>query len=395
MHEIHIPPGINYECSSCGNCCLQWPVPLTRADADRMENLQWPPGRSRLVAEVKPLRRSAETKLRTFTATLEKRSDGKCEFLTEDNLCKVHQEFGNEAKPSMCQLFPYTFSPTPSGVYVSVSFASSGALFNHGRPLSEQADLLEQKYALFRNLFPDLEADWSQTQLLDGLLLDWNTYLQYETEMLRLVSAEQYGRVEKRLLACSRYLAKQLPSGVDLEKAPPMEARPKIVDQILLNYLHRFYISTHQYADDVRDIEARAILQELVKPPNTVRFADQLTVQELLSCNLGQLDPAIENLLHRFAFCRLFAKLYFGYGFANLSVIAGVNHLAVLISLIRLEMKVQMIRGKKPDLPAVAELVRTLERRLTQASFSRETSAVLEILLRSSERLDRIVSLAA
>jgi hypothetical protein len=379
---------------------LEWPVPLTDADSTRLEALDWG-GAEHGSPVMKPFYRG-ESKLKTFTATLEKRSDGKCGFLTEDNLCQVHQKFGHDAKPSMCQLFPYTFSPTPSGVYVSVSFASSGALFNHGRPLTEQSEMLKSKYELFRKLFPNLQADWSQTQLLDGIRLDWEQYLTYETDMLAILSAtDETGsgadraRVEKLLLNCSRYLSRKLPPGVDLEKAPPMEARPKLIDQILLNYLHRFYISTHEYANDVPDIEARAILNELVKPPNTVRLGDQASVQDLLSCSLGQLDQKIEDLFYRFVYCRIFAKLYFGYGFANLSVIAGVNHLAVLIALLRLEIKLRTIKGRKPDFAEVAEMVRTLERRLTQAALSKESTAVLEILLRSNERVDRIISLAS
>src|SRR5207253_8035327 len=128
-------------------------------------------------------------------------------------------------------------------------------------------------------------------------------------------------------------------------------------------------------------IETRALLNELVKPPSVVRLGErQIPFTDLFNHQLGDLDPEIESLFHRFAFCRIFAKLYFGYGFANLSVLTGINHLAVLITLLRLELKMRAMRGEKIDLFSVAEIVRMMERRLTQAVFSRETSAVLEIL---------------
>src|SRR5579862_2946333 len=119
MDELHIPEGINFECTGCGNCCLQWPVPVTAEDRERI--LQAGPGQES--ARFRRLNHQ-QPKLRAFTHTLEKRSDGKCEFLTESNRCSLHEKFGPEFKPGMCQLFPYTFNPTPSGVYASVSFAS-------------------------------------------------------------------------------------------------------------------------------------------------------------------------------------------------------------------------------------------------------------------------------
>ena len=61
----------------------------------------------------------------------------------------------------------------------------------------------------------------------------------------------------------------------------------------------------------------------------------------------------------------------------------------------RHQLKMRAMQGEKIDLISVAEIVRMMERRLTQAVFSRETSAVLEILLRSNERLERIISIAA
>ena len=37
---LHIPEGINFECSGCGNCCFSWPVPLTPADVRRIEEIK-------------------------------------------------------------------------------------------------------------------------------------------------------------------------------------------------------------------------------------------------------------------------------------------------------------------------------------------------------------------
>ena len=49
--------------------------------------------------------------------------EGTCPFLV-NNLCHIHAERGSEFKPSICQLFPYCFNETPTGIYATVSFVS-------------------------------------------------------------------------------------------------------------------------------------------------------------------------------------------------------------------------------------------------------------------------------
>jgi hypothetical protein len=47
---------------------------------------------------------------------LARRGDGACLFLNEGNgLCRIHEQFGFEAKPLGCRVFPYQIAPTFSG----------------------------------------------------------------------------------------------------------------------------------------------------------------------------------------------------------------------------------------------------------------------------------------
>ena len=194
---LHIPEGINYDCTGCGNCCLQWPVPSTDEDRTRIidlsrslvsdasnvqtgEQFSLPKGQLFRRIDMDVLR----NKTNQFQFTMEKRADGRCVFLSEQNQCMLHIQFGAEAKPGMCQLFPYTFTQAPDGYYASVSFASSGALFNQGRALEEQRDHLLNRLHLFNKLFPSLKLDWSQTQLADGVPIRWSQYLLLERVLL-------------------------------------------------------------------------------------------------------------------------------------------------------------------------------------------------------------------
>lgn len=401
MKEIHIPEGINYECTGCGNCCLTWPVPLTDADHLSLSNLTCTELQQARLSQplFRPLN-SKDPKLNVFTHTLEKRSDGKCEFLTQENQCWLHLKYGPKMKPAMCQLFPYTFNHTPSGVYASLSFASTGVLLNSGRALTDQEELLQQKWDLFCRLFSKLSIDWSNIQLIDGRPLKWDAYMHLDRQLLRLVKVGDCKRVDKMLTALSHYLVSELPRGTNLEKPPPIKARAKIVDQFLLKSLFDLYLPEDAFASQPSDFDSQTLLKNLIEPPEAVRLSTSgktRSFQELIDLALGELDQDSEALLWRFIYCRLFAKLYFGPGFANLSVLAGIHHLLVLIVLVRLRLKLSALTHgqSKPSFLETVEIVRTLEQRLTQVSLSKESAVILEVLLTSPERMQRLLFLSS
>jgi len=394
---LHIPEGINFECTGCGNCCFSWPVPATDDDVERI---------NKLVPASLPLFRplaASEQKLSAYTHTLEKRADGCCQFLTEENRCRLHLEYGSEAKPAMCQLFPYTFTPAPSGIYASVSFASTGVLYNSGMPLSQQRPLLDARWRLLSNLMPGYRPDWTTAQIADGVPLAWDDYLAVETVLLAMFAPVMPEKQNDRpLVRCwetaSAAVVARLPAGYEIEKNLT-DARPKVVDQILLKALLEFYFPPDVFCATAHDLPARQIAVQLVTPPNKVRIeygGSEISVVHLLERKLGALSPACGDLIRRFVYCRLFAKLYFGPGYNNLSLIAGLHHLFILVAIIRIQLK-QTQFLQKPETEQfmqLAELVRTLERRLTVASLSRESSTVLEVLLSSPQRLSRMIALA-
>jgi Fe-S-cluster containining protein len=401
MLNLHVPEGINYECSGCGHCCLGWPVPLTTEDYVRICEYEESAagGASGARAAMRALDGGSDPALTKFTHSLEKRADGRCEFLTEDDRCRLHVEAGPQMKPTICQLFPYNFTETPSGIYASVSFVSSAALFNAGRPLSEQNGLLEQKWEQFRRVFPEGSRNWSEIQLFSGQPLKWDEYLQMDSRLLELLRAEQPEGIERRLAACSRYLVRQAPRGVDFERMPPVEARPKVVDQLLVKWLMEFYLTEDVYACSSFDLYSQALFADCAKPPPAVMVADgdaKCSFNQLLSFELGLLEPDSEDLLSRFVYNKVFGKLYFGAGLAGLSVLGGIHHLLWLIALIRLKAKILCISQERTrlDFQEWAEIVRTLERRLTRVTYSAESTFALEILITSPERVGRILTIA-
>jgi Fe-S-cluster containining protein len=378
---LHIPEGIRFNCSGCGNCCLHWPVPATDEDVIRIPQASF----RRLP--------SGDARMRGFTHTLEKRADGRCTFLTDDNRCALHAERGIEAKPSMCQLFPYSFTPTPSGTYLYVSFASTGVLDNSGTPLTEQTEQMEAQLKLFRKLFPSVNDDWSSAQLIDGVPLEWTDYLLMEFQMLDAIKGSS--DVLDALIECSRIVAAKIPAGQSPERMPRVEASPKDVDKILLNALWSLYWPADVFAENTFDLDARTVMASLVKPPAAGTILGGTTAKALLDFKLGALPEKCEDLLRRFVYSRMFGKLYFGRSYAHLSLLAGIHHLFFVVALIRMQVKLQVSAGNDISFWDVAEILRTCERRMTQMNFSKESCSFLEILLLSPSRLSRIRNLTA
>ncbi|MBS2003961.1 MAG: YkgJ family cysteine cluster protein [Cyanobacteria bacterium SZAS LIN-5] len=394
---LYIPEGINFDCTGCGNCCFHWPVPATDADVERITALAGDsdkPNFRRLPNSV--------DKMKAFTHALEKKSDGSCQYLDADIRCRLHKNFGIESKPAMCRLFPYTFTNTPSGTFASVSFASTGVLLNSGSPLTLQKEFLQQQLSLFTQLFPN-QPDWSQIQLVDGVSMRWVEFLSIDKVLLENICP---GKTLTRevLLAQSRFIVGKISKPVDLDNAHLTKVRPILIDQILLKLLYELYFVADPYDEGVAEFDHGQFMDLLAQPAPSLsmRFHRDGAAAELVSFKAindrryRTTDyEQLEQLLTRFVYCRLFSKLYFGPGFGGLSLLSGYHHLIVLVALVRIHLKMANISAvDTSDFQWQLEQIRMLERRLTVASLSREAHAILEVLLQSPARVERILSLS-
>lgn len=404
---LHIPEGINFDCTGCGNCCFTWPVPLTDDDIKRICSLEIEGVKEEPVHLIDTGSQVTLGQL-AFTSALGKRNDGKCQFLSPDNRCRIHDQFGADAKPSMCRLFPYTFTSTPNGVYASASFASTGVLFNSGRPLSEQRQHLIHTYQLFQKLYSDLSPDWTNLQFVDGQPLPFEDYLEIEGRILSALGSNdakeslREERADKILIGITKQIALSVKEKRDFDKIPGLQTKPRTVDSLLINALLSAYFPDNVYRENYCEIDTASLARHLVAPPDKVlaQFAGgAVSYGELNQYSLGRLNEQAENLLFRFAYLKVFSKLYFGPGFAGLSLIAGLNHLSTIVSLVRIVLKLENVSARKLGsaitFEEVAECVRILERRLTVSKYSRETKTMLEVLLSSSDRAERIAALAS
>jgi lysine-N-methylase len=65
-----------------------------------------------------------------------------CIFLTEDNLCRIHRDLGESAKPLVCRLFPFQLVPLEDFAYVTLRQYCPSAAAERGRRLGELSRLL-------------------------------------------------------------------------------------------------------------------------------------------------------------------------------------------------------------------------------------------------------------
>lgn len=374
---LHIPQQIRFQCTRCAHCCNYWPVPLTDNDVRRLESV----GHDAQVMTLLP--ETARGGLDQFSHVLEKNRQGFCYFL-EDSNCTVE----NSAKPSMCRLFPYSFMDCPEGVYVGLSFASSGVLANSGALLSEQAEALGESLLLFRELFPDLRdktiSGWQKTALLSGLTLPYGQVkLLVDKLAERLAAGFSNGASALDILAdYFNETVAQAPSaffkkGFDF---------PEVAEQAYLSGLREVYLDSRSGV--LRTVSDRVITERVME-------AVKNGLLESAESNRVSFEPneKCRLLILRFVYVRVHSRMFFGPGFSSLSFLAGLGHLISLVALLHLEMgqclKLEIIEETE-QLIYLSEKLRLLDGKLTSARYGDNARSMLELLFRDKGSVDRI-----
>jgi lysine-N-methylase len=134
--EFVFPPELRFTCSRCGDCCRSFHILLGPGEAERLEGLDWGGSATDFagVSTVVP----APVDPRSGRLALARRSDGACVYLGSGNQCRIHERFGEAAKPLLCRLYPFGFLPVGKRIAVDVSFACRAVSRGEGEPLSRQ-----------------------------------------------------------------------------------------------------------------------------------------------------------------------------------------------------------------------------------------------------------------
>lgn len=394
INNLHIPTVINYQCTGCGTCCSGWAVPLTPEDHERIADVNW--------WQLNPLYQGQKLfrQLKKFEQLNTPYShkiisdDGTCPFLV-DKLCYIHSQKGAEFKPSICQLFPYCFTDTPSGTYATVSFVSIGALHNAGKPLAEQTTVLEQKLAEFRRLFPDYKPDWSKIVLSAQQPISWDEYLKHEEELFSRLN-EQSLSLTERLQNCCDYLAAQVEARSQVRSdASTRGLSLNKLDKHLLSTFHKMYLPSKPQRSSEKDFHTYRFWFGTIFNTSTVFEVNNqyYAIDQLREMPFPE-NKEIDAMLYRYVFSHIFGKKYFGAGFGGLSLVTGFHHLIMIVTLARLHARGLALsrQASSPDLSDMTFTLRKLETQLGETKLGPSAASSLELLLQYSSRAQRFLA---
>ncbi len=409
--QLHIPLGLRFQCTFCGHCCHEYPVPLTDDDVNRLV-LAEGEGARYAISPLTPAER-AQSGLAAFSYSLDKsvRIEGRCSFLTEDKKCRVH----DTAKPAMCRLFPYTFMHCPDGLKVGLSFASTGVLLNKGEKLLvEQEEMLKGLCVLFESMHPDIEAQrlekWNQSEFVAGSTLDYldfrdfsQPYLERLEKLIAGTAGQEPGLRVDSAQAVLADMFDVLSSSLPPEMHYPLSKRfdslkAGRLDQYILMPLYRAYFALKQPVAEGEIAQAVATyLQNEERDLYFIAGERKISFADLGTMKLA-LTAAEQDLINRFVYVKLFTRLYFGPGFSMMPLLSGIFHLTALIALLPLVLKIDNTAGKAVALDSRFErllsIIRELDRRLTAVVYSRNTAAMFELFALDPERVRRFLVLA-
>ncbi len=366
-----IPEGIAYNCQGCGRCCSGWAVGLTEKDWQKVKETDWQSLHPDLAERELFVHREREFADGTsrYPHYTRAREDGTCSFLI-NNLCFIHSTLGEEMKPGMCKLFPYSFVPTPGGIYVGLAYNSNAAVRNMGRMLSDQREMLEQMWhvniaqemALTKAADAALERIASlegavsaavefHAGLASGLPITWDQYLIVEDRLMKLIQQERPANFCHLLLAGEEIICEAIRlkrTGGELSSLASftvdvsrwLGSTPTLFENWLFNVLCFRNFVWPEFRKKHKELWAGGEKNPLTDPKilnsavSTVFFktmtlpgVGKIHLDKVLKTPVKAFTPEIYDFFHRYVFLRVFSKTYFGPALSGLSLLAGYNNL--------------------------------------------------------------------
>jgi Fe-S-cluster containining protein len=211
---FNLPKDLDFECTNCGKCCQErWEIRVDAPSAERLLARSWPG----LGADA-PFKKRLPVVTDELAYTVERKPNGACVFLEEKNLCRIHRELGLEAKPQVCQQFPFLFAEHPGGVTVGLSHYCPGVHRKKDAPEPPLKAKLPELERLHKHAIRLVKAP-EAIALDDGVPLAWADYAAFEEFLLELVLSPGVGLHEA--LAASALATNMLADFLATRPGPP------------------------------------------------------------------------------------------------------------------------------------------------------------------------------
>jgi hypothetical protein len=226
--------------------------------------------------------------------------------------------------------------------------------------------------------------------------LTWPEYLEIEKNLLACWQ-DQSKNLQNRFLDGSAYLNVLLAekTGKQLSQSVSSQGTLNAWDKILIATLYRTYFPRQTYR--VKGYGKQNLhLGSFLTTMMSGLFTNDV-FGESSKLPWPENDQEINDLIYRFVYSHIFAKLYFGAGFGQLSLIAGFHHLALGLVLIKLKARALAMSRQQCSI-TMADVVTTvvqLEKGLGEVKISPYGAAILELLLASESRLRRCFAFGA
>ncbi len=349
---IHIPavPDQRWSCHSCTRCCRELVGDLREADRRRLDEQQWE--RRLGVAPYVSVRHKW---------ALNKRPDGRCVFLQDDGLCRIHAELGFDAKPFACRAYPFTLVEAQGKWWTAWRFDCPSMARANGadlttyrrlvRSLSEEMPVRGESRKdgiLLRRARPAAPAEIHA--LLDALnawLLDGSRPLEESVaaaaslvDTLRLADLDRVR--EDRFVELVKMLVPDLPSALeDVSRDPPTPRQQGLFRQLVFAY------TEHLTLEEIRSRRTRWMrrLQQLGwagrfrrghgRVPPVAGMKHDVTFEAVKAVRPANTDVAhIASMLGRFLRMRILSHYQFGPAYYGWPALDGLRALWLVVPVV-------------------------------------------------------------
>lgn len=340
--------GQQWSCHSCGDCCRTLVGDLTN---DECASLDAHPWEDKIGA--KPYVRIGRR------AALNKRADGSCVFLDDQNRCIIHAQLGEQAKPLACRIFPFSVRRVENAWQASFRFDCPSASASKGKPISQYSSWLT---ALTQQLPYDYQL--KKHDALDRGLLASQDEVAIITSRLSRWVKEKDLPVHARLIALSRvavtlYDAKLVnvrgvrlgelldilwqsaTHGIDQPPAESTTRQRAMLRQ--LAFVHAEFVTLDELrAGLVGQMRkrwkqlnaARRFFAGKSTVPTLPGITGQATFEEVNAISPASQTSDVSELIERYLMSRTTSRSVFGSGYYGWPLAAGMAALTVSVSAI-------------------------------------------------------------